>query len=156
MEKQFEILRKTRGMLLSVVEGLSTEQLNQIPPGFNNNIIWNVGHIVAAQQGVCYRRAGLPLIVDDAFFQKFKPDSKPEAPIDEAEIIRIKEMLFSTIDDLQKDYEAGKFTAYTPWVSRYSIAINNIEDAISFLSFHDGLHVGYTMALKRAINAGSR
>lgn len=155
MEKQFEIIRKTRGMLLSIVEGLTTEQLNKIPSGFNNNVVWNMGHIVAAQQGVCYRRAGLPLIVDDAFFQKFKPDSKPEALVAEAEINRIKELLFSTLDDLQRDYEAKKFVNYTPWVSRYGVAINSIEDAVAFLPFHEGLHVGYAMALKRAVNASS-
>ena len=153
MEKQFEILRKTRGMLLSIVEGLPVEQLNKIPSGFNNNIVWNMGHIVAAQQGVCYRRAGLPLIVDDAFFQKYKPDSKPEGSVGEDELKQIKELLFSTIDDLQKDYEAGKFANYTSWTSRYGVQMNKIEDAISFLSFHEGLHVGYAMALKRAVNA---
>src|SRR4051812_41978475 len=107
MEKQFEIIRKTRGMLLSIVEGLSSDQLNKIPEGFNNNIVWNTGHIVAAQQGICYRRAGLPLVIEGTMFEKYKPDSKPQGKASEEEVAQIKELLFSTIDNLQRDYERG-------------------------------------------------
>ena len=48
MEKQFETIRKTRAFLRSLVDNLTTEQLNEIPEGFSNNIVWNFGHIVAA------------------------------------------------------------------------------------------------------------
>ena len=150
MEKQFEIIRKTRNFLLSIVEGLSLEQVNKIPEGFNNNIAWNLGHVIAAQQGVCYLRAGLPMIIDGELFKKFKPESKPELPASPEEINQLKTLLFSTIDVLEEDYKTGKFSAYVPWTTRYGVQINTIEDAISFLSFHDGLHVGYTMALRRA------
>ncbi|GAA4729609.1 DinB family protein [Flavisolibacter ginsenosidimutans] len=153
MEKQFEILRKTRQFLISLLDGLSLEQLNKIPQGFNNNIIWNAGHIVAAQQGVCYRRAGLPLIVDEAFFDQFKPESKPQEQATEAEVAQIKKLLLSTIDDLQRDYENKKFSTYPAWTTRYGVAINSIEDVVSFLDFHDGLHVGYAMALRRCVNS---
>ena len=156
MEKQFEILRKTRMFLISLLDGLSLEQLNKIPQGFNNNIAWNAGHIVAAQQGVCYRRAGLPLVIDNAFFEKYKPESKPQEQATEADVKQIKALLLSTIDDLQRDYENKKFSAYPAWTTRYGVAINSIEDAISFLDFHEGLHVGYAMALRRAVNAESR
>jgi len=156
MEKQFEILRKTRQFLISLLDGLPLEQLNKIPQGFNNNIIWNTGHIVAAQQGVCYRRAGLPLVIDDTLFDKYKPESKPQEQATEADVAQIKELLLSTIDDLQRDYENKKFSSYPAWTTRYGVEIKSIEDAISFLSFHDGLHVGYAMALRRCVNAENR
>ena len=151
MEKQFEILRRTRNFLLSMIEELSLEEINTIPKGFNNNIAWNFGHVIAAQQGVCYLRAGLPMVIEKEVFKKFKPDSKPEAPVSAEEIQSLKTLLFSTIDVLEEDYKAGKFSAYTPWTTRYGVQINTIEDAITFLSFHDGLHVVYTMALRRAV-----
>jgi hypothetical protein len=154
MEKQFEILRKTRQFLISLIDGLSLEQLNKIPQGFNNNIIWNAGHIIAAQQGICYRRAGLPLVIDDALFEKYKPESKPQAPVNEAGVAQIKELVLTTIDDLQRDYESHKFSAYPAWTTRYGVEINSIDDAVSFLSFHDGLHIGYAMAQRRCVNNG--
>jgi hypothetical protein len=151
MEKQFEILRKTRAFLLTIINELTPEQLNKVPGGFNNNIAWNFGHVIAAQQGVCYKRAGLPMIIDEELFARFRPESKPEGPVGESEIQSLKSLLLSTIDDLETDYKAGRFNEYKPWTTRYGVQIDHIEDAISFLSFHDGLHVGYAMALRRAI-----
>ena len=151
MEKQFEILRKTRGFLLSIINDLSIQELNQIPKGFNNNVAWNFGHVIAAQQGVCYLRAGLPMLIDKEIFTKFKPESKPESEMGEDELEGLKSLLFSTIDDLEADYAAGKFSNYTPWTTRYGVQIDSIEDAIKFLPFHDGLHLGYSMALRRAV-----
>ncbi len=49
MNKQIEILRNTRKHLLSFINDLSTEELNEIPQGFNNNIIWNLAHLTATQ-----------------------------------------------------------------------------------------------------------
>ena len=151
MEKQFEILRKTRNFLLSIVNELTPEEINKVPDGFNNNIAWNLGHVIAAQQGVCYKRAGLPMIIDEEVFNRYKPESKPESATGENELASLKSLLFSTIDDLETDFRAGRFDGYKPWTTRYGVQIDNIDDAISFLSFHDGLHVGYVMALRKAV-----
>jgi hypothetical protein len=49
-----------RQLLLDQIAGLTTEELNQIPRGLNNNIIWNLAHLISGQQGIFYARAGLP------------------------------------------------------------------------------------------------
>ncbi|MCZ0211646.1 DinB family protein, partial [Streptomyces sp. UMAF16] len=54
-----------RKYLIEMCEPLSVVQLNTIPNGFNNNIIWNFGHLIAAQQGLCYIRSGLKPVVDE-------------------------------------------------------------------------------------------
>ncbi|HWJ92534.1 MAG TPA: DinB family protein, partial [Flavisolibacter sp.] len=74
---QIDMVKRTRAYLLSLVKDLSTEQLNLVPHGFNNNIIWNIGHMIAAQQGVCYVRAGLKVTIDEALFLAYKSDTKP-------------------------------------------------------------------------------
>ena len=50
MNKAIERLKNPRMMLIKMLNELSTEQLNKVPAGFNNNIIWNAAHMVAAQQ----------------------------------------------------------------------------------------------------------
>lgn len=151
MNRQIENIRKTRTKLLEIISELNTDQLNRIPEGFNNNIIWNLAHLVAAQQGVCYVRAGLPLTVEKDFFMAYKPDSKPEGYVSEVEIGNIKKLLFSTLDQLQTDADQNTFEGYRNWTTRFGTDINNIEDAVSFLPFHEGLHIGYIMALKRLV-----
>lgn len=151
MNKSVETIRKTRATLLELTKNLSLEQLNKVPEGFNNNIIWNLGHIIAAQQGVCYKRAGLDIKIPDSFFTAYKPESKPERFITQEEVNEIKELLFSTIDQLEADYQAQIFGNYPAWVTRYGVNITSLDDAINFLPFHEGLHLGYVMALKRLV-----
>ena len=54
--------------MLGSISSLSPRQLNEIPPGFNNNIIWNLAYLIACQQGVCYFCGGLPLRIKRRIF----------------------------------------------------------------------------------------
>jgi hypothetical protein len=42
MDGRIEKIKKVRRFLMSQIEGLSDEQLNKPPDGFNNNVIWNL------------------------------------------------------------------------------------------------------------------
>jgi hypothetical protein len=151
IEKQIDIMRQPR---LKIIETLSTftiEQLNTIPAGFSNNIIWNLGHMVAAQQGVCYKRAGLPLWIDEPFFNTYKPESKPERFYTEEDLEKIKGLLLTSLHQLERDYKNGIFTNYPAWTTRYGVEIASIDDAVAFLPFHEGLHIGYIMAMRKLI-----
>lgn len=151
MNKAIETTRTLRIHLLKGVEDLSTEQLNEIPPGFNNNIIWNLAHLVSALQGICYKRACLDVTIDEDLFMNYRPGTKPENYVDAAKIAEIKELLISTVDRLETDYNNKFFTTYTPVMTRYGVELTGIEDAVNFLPFHEGFHMGYIMALKRAV-----
>lgn len=156
MNKAIETIRQTRKNILEYVKDLTIEQLNYIPNGFNNNIAWHLGHVVAAQQGVCYKRSGnTPMHISEEFFMAFKPETKPERFISPDEIDEIKTLLFSTIDKLLSDYQNQIFGPHAPWVTRYGVGINNLDEAINFLPFHEGLHFGYIMALKRTVTAAT-
>jgi len=115
MKAQIETIRKTRSFLLGQIKDLGTELLNQVPEGFNNNIIWNLGHMIAAQQGMCYKRAGLPTMVGEDFWEKFRTGSKPQGALNDEEITAIKALLLTTLDKLDADYNNNIFGNYTPW-----------------------------------------
>lgn len=148
---RIDTIKKTRQSLLQLLTDVTVEQLNEVPPGFNNNIIWNLAHLVAAQQGIGYLRAGLPTRIDESFYLRYKPDTRPEGFIDSAEVEKIKTLLFSTLDQFETDYEAGVFAHYKTWTTRYGAVLTNIDDAVQFLLFHEGLHTGYIMAQKRLV-----
>jgi len=151
MNDQIEVIKRTRTHLLELVKELNIEQLNKVPAGFNNNIIWNLGHLVAAQQGICYVRTGVKPHVAEDFIDRYKKGSKPERFLNEEELKKIKELFFSSLDILKQDYESGLWTGYDSWTTSYGVELNSIEDAIQFLNFHEGLHSGYILALKRVI-----
>lgn len=152
MIKAIENLLKPRTTMLGAISQLTIEQLNHIPAGFNNNIIWNLGHMVAAQQGVCYKRAGLELIhIDEDFFNAYKPGSKPEKFLDMAEFEEITGLMRLSLELLEKDMQTDMFNGYTTWTTRYGVDISNINEAVAFLPFHDGLHIGTIGALKKLV-----
>jgi hypothetical protein len=148
---QFRSLRKIRALTLHIMQDLTLEQLNYVPVGFNNNIIWNAAHLVVAQQGVCYLRAGLPMMISNEFYSAYKPGSKPAEPLTVQEVDYVKELLLTSIDQFESDFAKGIFENYTQWTTRYGVELASINDALDFLPFHEGMHVGYMMAIKRLL-----
>jgi len=151
MNKQIDNIRKTRLIILELISDLSPEQLNQIPEGFNNNIIWNLGHLIAAQEGVFYLRGGLPLNLDQKFFDSFKNGSRPDHEFSTEEIESIKTLLITSLDRVDDDLKIDAFNNYQSWKTRFNVEISSIEDALNFIPFHEGLHIGCMMAYKKMI-----
>lgn len=150
MNHQILRIKKTRESLINQLAGISIEAYNKIPDGFNNNIIWNVGHLIAAQQGVCYVRAGVKPVTEK-YFSLYKPGTKPEHSVDENEVEEIKATLLTSIDQLDIDYPSNIFTNYPSWTTRYGVEIASIDDALQFLMYHEGLHTGIIMSMKRIV-----
>ena len=151
MIEKIETIRKTRNFLLDGIKDLTNEQLNTVLPGFNNNIVWNLGHLVASQQGICYGRAGLKICVPEDFFNSYKPGSKPGGKVSEQEVEKIKELLFTSLDVFEQDYGKNLWPSYPVWITRSGVEINSIDKAIEFLHFHEGLHSGYILTMKRIV-----
>ncbi|WP_199121122.1 DinB family protein [Pedobacter sp. ASV28] len=153
MDKTFEVIRAGRKALLNLVENLSTEQLNKIPVGFNNNLAWQIGHLVVSQQILCYRLSNNELLIDLNLVDKYKNGSKPAHFITSEEITLLKSYLMSTIDQLEDDLATDKFAHYTPYtISTYKgYQLERIEDAIKFIVSHDGLHYGCSLMIRKFV-----
>lgn len=154
MKESIDIIRGSRKFLVNLIDGMSIQKVNEIPAGFNNNIAWNIAHIIAAQQNLCYVNAGVKPLVEEKFIAKYKTGTKPEGFVDEAEFAALKNSLLSTIDQFEEDAPKDIFTNYNVFDSKIypGVRIENIKDAAKFVSFHDGIHLGYIMALKRVIS----
>jgi len=90
MQFTFDVLSNIRVFSKKYLENNSLEDLNKIPKGFNNNIIWNIGHIVVTQQLLAYKLSGLPMQVSDDLINKYRKDTKPEGFVSQEEVDEIK------------------------------------------------------------------
>ncbi len=154
MNRQLQKLEKLRYFLLKEVGSLTTEQLNASPGGFNNNIIWNLGHLVSATQLIFYKRAELPVTIHDQYITPFLPGSKRATLISKEAIDVIKELSISTIEGMQTDYEKQNFVNYkkSENIERYyGIEVLMIDDALEFFLYHEGYHTGKIIALKHLV-----
>jgi DinB superfamily len=154
MNKSIQKIHHFRKFILQNIEALSIEQLNEIPKGHNNNIIWNLGHLIASAQLIFYKRAGLPLTIEEKYITPFLPNSRPDGYITAAEVENLKHLALSTIENMQTDYHTQDFSQYikSENIERvYGIEVLNIDDALEFLLYHEGYHTGKIIAIKQLI-----
>ncbi len=152
MSFTLEVLPNTRAFFKQCLTANSLTDLNTIPQGFNNNIIWNIGHVVVTQQLLLYKLSGLPMQVSQTLIDRYKKGSKPEKLVSQQEVDEIKTLLHTTLEQLKNDYTSNKFKQYTSYtVSTTGNTLTNIEEALQFVLFHEGIHLGYVMALIHAV-----
>lgn len=151
MNFAFEIIHKNRKILYTFLKEAPLEYLNKIPEGFNNNIFWNIAHVVVTQELLVYNLSGLPMIVSDNLVSKYRKGMSPESNATQEQVDELKTLLFSTYERLVDDYEKGVFKDYSPYTTSTNTTINNVEEAINFNLFHEGIHLGYVLALKRVL-----
>ncbi len=151
MEQLFTITRQHRKILFKYLDNVPIELLTKIPQGFNNNIWWNVAHIVVTQQKLVYGRSDLPLNLSDTWVSGYQKGTFPIGAPTEDEQEELKALLFSTIEKTEKDYQDKRFQQYDSYMTSPKVPLNSVEDAIAFNVFHEGLHLGSIMALARAV-----
>lgn len=151
MEATFKVWKTSRNIYLKFLENYSLEQLNKIPEGMSNNLIWNIGHVVVSQQGLIYRLSGLPRYVTEEMTKKYENGSVPDGKATLEEVNEIKKLLIFTVDQTITDYEMGLFKEYTPYETKTGFSLQNLHDAIQFNNFHEGIHLGFMMKIKRFI-----
>ena len=151
MDWAFEQGLKNRAILQLFIDNFTLEELNKVPEGFNNNIIWNIAHIVVVQQLLVYKLSGLPTMLSDAMIEMFSKGTKPERDFTQAEVDEIKGLLFITIEKTKADYHKKIFKTYQEYTVSTKSALTNVDEAIGFNHFHEGIHLGYILALKKSL-----
>jgi hypothetical protein len=151
MKETFEITESSRKLLYRLIENLTLEQLNMIPTGFNNNIIWNIGHIIVVQQMLVYNLSGLQMKTSADFVSRYKKGTRPTELVSEAEVLLIKGLLFSTIAQTQTDFEQNIFKDFTEYTVMTGFVIKNANDALAFNYYHEALHTGIIMSLRKLV-----
>ncbi|MEI5983644.1 MULTISPECIES: DinB family protein [Sphingobacterium] len=154
MEHVFKFIKDSRLAFIKLIDGLSNEQLNEIPEGFNNNIIWNFGHIVVSTQTLVYTRTGIREGVNWVkYVDSYTKGTKPAYTVKPEEVEELKRIAIESIEAIEIDYKAGLFDIITPYeTGTYFATLNSIEDVLTTTAGHDNLHFGYAVAQKRIIN----
>ena len=120
MHQVFEITRLSRKIIAEYLEHYTLEQLNKVPEGFNNNLIWNIGHIVVV-------------------------------PISQAEVDEIRSLLFETFNQTKADLNSKIFKTYTEFTTLSGFTMRNVEDALAFNYYHEAMHIGMMMSIRKFI-----
>ncbi|WP_439132243.1 DinB family protein [Polaribacter sp.] len=149
MKEQFDVLRKSRELVIKELEGLTLAEIHKTPEGFKNNIAWNVAHLVVTQQLLHYKLSGLNPLCPDDLIEAHKKGTSPTKTFTEEEFEEVKELLVGLPDTLEEDFNAGIFEHYTEYPTSTGFVLSAIENAISFNNFHEGIHYGIIRSIKK-------
>ena len=147
------LLKQTRAVLLQICteSALSEEQLLFIPEGFRNNILWNLGHLIVTQQILHYRRTGQEMYISPYLVNQFRRGTSPADWENTPDISDLLPLLMDLPNKLEEDYQAGKLKTYEKLTTSTGVVLSNIEEAISYNNFHEGLHMGVLLSMKKLL-----
>lgn len=151
MQQAFETTRISRKTLSQYLDDYSLEQLNKIPQGFNNNLIWNIGHIIVVQQMLVYNLSGLPMLVSPEMVAKYKRGTRLEKDATQEEADEMRALLFTPIEQTEIDFSNKIFKDYTEYTAASGFRFRNVEDAIAFNCYHEGMHIGMMMGIRKFV-----
>lgn len=147
-EVLFKQLHTYRSELLDLVSGISEEDAEIVPRGFNNNIRWNLGHVCVDQYLWIQVLTKEEMPVSMTFAKWFGYGTNPACFTNEtptySELISIlqkqpmiiQEKYQDRLEEEFKPTEMGMFT---------------LEQVLVRTIFHEGLHIGAIQALKRTL-----
>lgn len=146
-----DALRKTRQSLGPLFDRLSPEAWLDVPDGFRNNALWNVGHVAVTADLLTYGLAGLDVPAPREAVAAFRKGTSP-ADWSEAPDVGATRGLFDTgLDRLEADYRAGRFESFRAYTTTPGVTLASVDEAIAFNVYHEGLHCGALLALWKLV-----
>ena len=144
-------LQRIRTNIQQIMDGFTLERCNKIPDGFNNNLIWNYGHVIVTQQLLVYGLSGMDIEIDKHLVDKFRKGTKPEIPVEQMEYEYLKRLFFELPNKTIHDIEKTPINQFNSYETSFGITLHSLADAISFNNIHEAMHLGIMMAIKKLI-----
>lgn len=150
-EVLFEQLMTYRSELLNLIENVSSEDAEQIPMGFNNNIRWNLGHIYLDQylwiQAVTKEKVDVP----EEFHHWFGYGTSPANFDGNTPTYKeLKTYLKQQPERIKKVYGALLDEEFSPT----EMGMHTIEQVLIRTIFHEGMHLQTIIDIKKCLNMG--
>ena len=144
-------VRQTRQNMQRLMGGLAIEQLNAIPDGFRNNLIWNYGHVIVTQQLLCYGLSGQKTFVDKSLIESYRKGTAPDGFVDQVAFEELQTLSTAALDQFQNDYVQGVFQDFKLYPTSFGVELSRIEEAFQFNLAHEAMHLGTMLAIKKLV-----
>jgi uncharacterized damage-inducible protein DinB len=145
--KQFEM---ARSRFLKRVQDLNPEIVDIQPKGFNNNIHWQVGHVLTVAEqfffGYPTKSTNLPANYKEFFGSGTKPQDWTDDVPSFSVLVKQLEEQFERVNKIPPSQLAEK-------LEKPFIGCETFGEIAGFGVFHEGLHLGQIQTLARLIQA---
>ena len=155
LKQELFLMNELRTWNQSQLTGLSVEQLTAIPQGFNNNILWNVGHLLHYQIEFTYSLSGAKSPLPESIAEKmgawFGNSTSPKNWTEQPDSTLIIEHFKSIGDRLVADHAKGVFAGFKPIKPFGNLQWDTLQHALIFHLAHEGMHMASIGALKKFV-----
>jgi hypothetical protein len=91
----------------------------------------------------------LDFSVPTEFVTRFSPGTKPDEWYDDIFVKEIQSLLFTTFEQFVIDINENKFIGFKPFMTALKFEINDIHTAIAFNQYHEALHMGHILNIRK-------
>jgi len=137
--------------MLREIDGLSHEEMLVIPEGRDDNVLWNVGHLLVSLSRLTYVFSGQPLPILERYLELFGKGTSAREWTEDPNPEDVLERFKSMPGQIEADYVAGNFKEYKALQITPDDNIASVEEAVAFHCFHEGLHIGMMITLKELL-----
>ena len=151
-----DAIRKTRASLLAAADGLPAEAWAEVPEGFSNNVLWNVGHVAVTAELLTYGLAGLAgldLPAPPSAVAAFRKGTSPAEWAAPPALDATRALFLGGPDRLEADLRAGRFDGapFRSYTTTPGVTLASVGEAVAFDLYHEGLHAGAVLALRKLV-----
>jgi hypothetical protein len=147
--EKMDLISQCRKNILNILLNKDLDFVNQIPMGFNNNLLWHAGHIICVFDILAVQFSNQKSMLSETFINEFKKGSTPKVYTVEDKIL-IENLLIEQLNQFELSIDENNYQAYT---TSFGNTIHNQEEALSFLLIHEGIHFGYILNILRFLNS---
>ena len=149
--RTFALHRQLRENIAQLLRSLTDEQLNRIPPGASNNLIWNAGHVVATAELLTYGLGGHALPSGRGFVDRYRKGTRPEGSVSAEEIAYIRRALSENAEGIQQAVGALDWSDYREYTTSFGVTLHDLGEALEFNNLHESMHLGTMLLLRRLV-----
>jgi hypothetical protein len=150
--KQFQWIRTNTLKLGESVDGTG---LTEVPKGFNNNILWNLGHLFVTAENLVFKASGRETQLSAAYTEAFGGGTSPKTWTTEPPA---KEEILSKLSEqakrLSDTFEGHLEEALPNVLTIAGIDMKTVGDLLDFATVHETMHFTtmrlYSTLLKQA------
>jgi hypothetical protein len=143
-----------RHMIVKLLKSIPVEQADTMPPTWKNSARWHAGHLIVTPALLVFGILREPLTVPEEYRKWFAKGTSP-ADWGNDPIPSYEDLCDDIVPVIGRLYEAIKPRITRPFLEPYTttqgVVLRAPEESFSFNMFHDGIHLGMLLALKRGL-----
>ncbi|MFD2640005.1 DinB family protein [Piscibacillus salipiscarius] len=138
-----------RSLIVGLLNEIPNDDGYKTPQGFNNNILWNAGHVLVTYEEAFHNFNGASKQLDDKFYSYFSTGTSPNDwnHDDLPTITEVTNLLDQQVKDFQKNWQER---LNEPLVKPLEFE-KTVEELLFFLISHECYHLGVMTSMKKVI-----